>query len=126
MNLDYIDKINGYGDNVVRLYHFDFTQAIQFFDVFKETIIKNKKSLDFSKINFIQSRNCNLTLQISDEDLGITTEDNLNYFCDMTIEGYEKMVPLLEPFCKKESKGYQYLYDVDSLTDFLFSPDGTW
>jgi hypothetical protein len=126
MNLDYIDKINGYGDNVVRLYNFDFTQAIQFLDIFKETVITGKKPLDFSKISFIQSRNCNLILRICDEDLGVTTEDDKNFFCDMTIDGYEKMIPLIVPFCKKESKGYQYLYDVDSLTDLLFSPYGTW
>jgi hypothetical protein len=32
------------------------------------------------------------------------------------------MAKLLEPFCKKETKGFQYLYDIDNPTDLLFSP----
>jgi hypothetical protein len=36
------------------------------------------------------------------------------------------MVALLDPFCNKETKGYQWLYDIDSDIDFLFSPAGTW
>ena len=31
----------------------------------------------------------------------------------------------LEPFCNKETKSYQYLYDLDNPTDFIFSPSGT-
>ncbi|WP_302850212.1 hypothetical protein [Polaribacter cellanae] len=38
------------------------------------------------------------------------------------MESYIEMLRLLEPFCKKESKGYQYLYDVDTPTDLLFAP----
>jgi hypothetical protein len=67
MLLDYIDKINEFGDNIVRLYDFDRSQADKF-----------------------------------------------------------RLISLLAPFCKKETKGYQWLYDVDSKTDFLFSPGGTW
>ena len=35
------------------------------------------------------------------------------------------MVRLLEPFCKKETKGHQYLYDVDTPTDLLFAPSAS-
>jgi hypothetical protein len=65
-------------------------------------------------------------LRISSLDEGITSSDNKIFYCDLTISGYEQMLLLLEPFCKKETKGYQMLYDIDSLTDFLFSPSGTW
>jgi len=42
------------------------------------------------------------------------------------MESYVNMITLLEPFCKKESRGFQYLYDVDSPTDLLFSPTASW
>jgi|SRR5208283_4845016 len=126
MILDYIDHINTYGDNVVRLYSFDRLQASKFRQTILETIIVNNKQLDLTMIDFIQVRNCKLTLRISDENEGITSSDRINFFCDLTISGYEQMISLLKPFCEKETKGYQYLYDVDSLTDFLFSPGGTW
>ena len=126
MKLDYIDNINEYGDNMIRLYEFDRSQAIMFRQAIQETIIINNKQLDLSTLDFIQSRNCNLSMRIADTDEGITTPDEIIFFCDLTLREYENMVSLLEPFCKKETKGYQWLYDIDSQTDFLFSPAGTW
>ncbi|HZK95395.1 MAG TPA: hypothetical protein VFC67_14400 [Prolixibacteraceae bacterium] len=126
MQLDYIDKINEFGDNIVRLYDFDSSQANQFQLIVKQIILVDKKPLDLSTIDFIQARNCNLILRISDEDAGIVRMGKQKFCCDLTLEGYEHMILLLEPFCKRETKGYQWLYDIDSQTDFLFSPGGTW
>ena len=125
MKLDYIDHINEYGEDVVRLYEFDKAQAIQFQQLLTDTILTNKSSLALNEVDFIEARNCYLTLRIADEDLGIQTEDKINFFCDLTLESYSQMAILIEPFCKKETKGYQYLYDLDNFTDFLFSPSGT-
>jgi len=111
---------------MVRLYDFDSSQAIQFQQIVKQVILIDKKPLDLSTVDFIQARNCNLILRISDEDLGIVRTGKQKFCCDLTIEGYKHLISLLEPFCKKETKGYQWLYDIDSQTDFLFSPGGTW
>ncbi|PKP48908.1 MAG: hypothetical protein CVT94_06960 [Bacteroidetes bacterium HGW-Bacteroidetes-11] len=126
MQLDYIDEINEYGDNIVRLYDFDSAEAEKFMKIVHETLVLNKKSLDLSSIKFIVARNCRLTLRIADEDEGISTSDKMQFYCDLTIAGYKQMIGLLEQFCNKETKGYQFLYDIDSQTDFLFSPAGTW
>ncbi len=126
MQLDYIYDVNEYGDDIVRLYDFGMAQAILFRKALQETLITNKSDLDLSTLDFIQSRNCHLVLRIANEDMGITTSDNENFSCDLTIETYAQMISLLEPFCKKETKGHQQLYDIDSHTDFLFSPAGTW
>lgn len=126
MKLDYIDNVNEYGDNIVRLYEFDKSQAEKFRIAIQETIIEKKKNLDLSTLDFIYNRNCKLFLRISDEDLGIITSDKKTFFCDLTLQGYVKMTSLLNPFCNRNTIGYQFLYDVDSSTDFLFSPGGTW
>jgi hypothetical protein len=126
MKLDYIPNINEYHENVVRLYEFDKAEAVKFRNIIQETILINNEQLDLSTVDFIEARNCNLILRISDLDEGIVTSDHETFFCDLTIEGYNQMVKLLEPFCKKETIGYQWLYDVDNQTDFLFSPGGTW
>ena len=126
MKLDYIDRINEYGDNIVRLYDFDKAEAIKFRNTLQHTIITNQQHFDLSVVDFIEARNCTLTLRISEEDEGIITSNKKQFYCNLTTKGFEKMILLLEPFCNKETKGYQWLYDIDSSTDFLFSPGGTW
>ncbi len=126
MQLDYIHNINNSGENMIRLYNFDKSQAIRFRKSIVDSIITKKKSLYLNELDFIEARNCELTLRLADDDIGIVTEDTVLFFCDLTLEGFHEMVTLLEPFCLKETKGYQWLYDIDNETDFLFSPGGTW
>jgi hypothetical protein len=126
MELDYIENVNGLDENVVRLYNFNMAEAIKFRDLIKETIIDKKKRLDLSEVDFIEPRNCNLLFGLFESDEGILTKDNETFFCVLTMESFVDMVKLLEPFCKKESRGFQYLYDVDTPTDLLFSPTASW
>jgi hypothetical protein len=125
MKLEYLDTVNANGDNVIRLYEFDSFQADKFKQQIKETILVNNKTLSLSMLDFIQPINCNLTFRISNTDNGITTNDKKQFFCDLTTKAYEEMVLLLEPFCK-DNNGYQWLYDTNSKTELLFSPDGKW
>lgn len=124
MKLDYIDNINEYGDDVVRLFDFDRLQSVKFRQLVQEFLVANKQELDLATVDFIEPRNCSLVFRISKEDEGITTEDKINFVCDLTPKGYKQMLLLLDPFCKRETTGYQWLYDVDSPTDLLFSPGG--
>ena len=126
MEIDYLDDINGHDQNIVRLYNFNKAEAILFRDLLKETIIKNKQKLDVSKVDFIEPRNCNLIFGLFKSDEGVLTKDNENFFCILTLEGLNKMIELIEPFCKKESKGYQYLYDIDNPIDLMFCPSATY
>jgi hypothetical protein len=126
MELDYIENVNELDENVVRLYNFDMAEAIKFRDLIKDVIIDKRKRLDLSEVDFIEPRNCNLLFGLFNSDEGILTKDNESFFCILTMESYVNMVKLLEPFCLKESRGYQYLYDVDTPTDLLFSPTASW
>lgn len=126
MRLDYIDGLNGYGENVVRLYDFGMTESIAFRDALIEFVGNEKPYIKLTDLPFLEARNCHLALFKSDEDEGIISEDDENFFCVMTIDGYKRMIELIEPFCHKETKSYQFLYELDNLTDFLFSPAGTW
>jgi hypothetical protein len=126
MELDFIEDINEFGENVVRLYNFDKCQVILFRELIKDTIVIRKQKLDLSQVDFIEKRNCNLILGLFKTDEGILSNDNKTFYCALTLESYNNILKLLEPFCEKETKGYQYLYDIDNPTDFLFSPTGTW
>jgi uncharacterized membrane-anchored protein len=126
MTLDYIHNINGSGEHMVRLYNFDQQQAQQLSEAIKERIITQMEPLDLSTLEWIESRNCVLTMRIATEDIGIITNNGRQFFCDLTHRGFQEMIDLLEPFCSKKTKGYQWLYDIDNPIDFLFSPAGTW
>ena len=125
MQLDFIDNINEYGENVVRLFNFDKYEAIKFRDLIKETIVERKQKLVLSQVDFIEIHNCNLILGLFKTDEGIFSVDHKTFYCALTLEGYYTMLKLLEPFCEKDTRGYQYLYDLDNPTDFLFAPAGT-
>jgi hypothetical protein len=122
MELDYIENVNGLEQNIVRLYNFNKAEAIQFRELIKDTIITKRQKLDLSQVDFITPRNCNLIFGLFKSDEGIMTQDNKTLFCVLTLKSFINMVKLIEPFCLKESKGYQYLYDVDNPTDLLFCP----
>ncbi len=126
MKLDFIDNINGFGESVVRLYDFDKEEAIHLRDLIINTVVERKQRLDLSEIDFIESRNCNLILGLFKTDEGILSSDNKTFHCALTIDNYINMLKLIEPFCLKNTKGHQYLYEIDNPTDFLFSPAGTW
>lgn len=125
MELDYLDNYNGLEENIVRLYNFDMAEAIQFRDLLVDVIITKKQKLDLSQVDFIEPRNCNLILGLFKTDEGILTKDNDTFFCILTLEGFKNMVKLIDPFCKKESRSYQYLYDIDNPTELLFSPSAS-
>ncbi len=124
MKLKFLDTINEYGDHIVKLYDFDKVEAGKFRQAIQETIIDANKPLDLNSMDFIQPVNCKLILHISDTDEGIFSIDKETFFCDLTIEGYRKMLCLLEPFCNKDTRSFQMLYDLDTEIDFLFSPYG--
>ncbi|APZ46050.1 hypothetical protein BW723_06955 [Polaribacter reichenbachii] len=125
MKLDYIENYNELNENLVRLYNFNKAEAIKFRDLLIEVVILKKQKLDLAQVDFIEPRNCNLILGLFKTDEGILTKDDYNFFCILTLKGFENMIKLIEPFCKRESRGYQYLYDIDNPTDLLFSPSAS-
>ncbi|WP_420552103.1 hypothetical protein [Tenacibaculum aiptasiae] len=126
MELDYLENVNGLNENVVRLYNFNKEEAQKLSELIEDVIINKKQRLDLSTVNFIKPRNCNLILGLFKSDEGILTEDYKTFYCVLTLRSFIKMLNLMEPFCKKETRSYQYLYDIDNPTDFLFSPTASW
>ncbi len=126
MRLDYIENTNEYGDDMVRLYDFKREQSIKFRQFVQDFLDSTENQINLIEIDFIEHRNCTLIFCISDEDEGIVSDDGINFYCNLTRKGYEQMILRLDPFCKRETSGYQFLYDIDSPTDFLFSPAGSW
>ena len=125
MQLEFLEDINNYQEDIIRLYGFDSAEAIKFKSVIDKLIV-DQKNIDLSTLDFIQAINCDLSLRVSETDEGITASAKGNFNCDLTLESYKRISTLIEPFCKKESRGFQWLYELDTPIDFLFSPGGKW
>ena len=121
MKLQYLHNINEFDEHAVRLSDFNSAQADAFRQVVEELVTGKPDFINLSDLEFIEEINCSLLLRISEEDTGITTRDGKDFFCDLTAEGYKDMIRLIEPFCKKESQSYQWLYELDVPIGFLFS-----
>lgn len=126
MRLDFIPNVNEHGESVVRLFQFKKEDCIKLCEVIKEKLIEDGKSIDVDTLDFVEPRNCGLTLRLSFDDEGITQEDKVTFYCDLTEETYEKILQKLAPFCLKNLRTHEYLYDLDTPIDFLVSPAGTW
>lgn len=121
MKLEFLKNINKYNEHAVRLSDFNASEASLFMAAVERLIADAATPLELSSLPFIESVNCRLTLRSSEEDSGISYSGNLDFYCDLRLDSYREMVILLIPFCKKESKGYQWLYDLDNPIGFLFS-----
>lgn len=125
MKLDYIDEVNDFGDAIVRLYKGSKAQSSKFKAAIEKTILKNRQPLLLHTFDWIEESEITLTFHIAMADEGITTDDNENFNCHLTLTAYRKMVELIIPFTKKDTKAFQRLYDADNPIDLMFIPAGT-
>lgn len=126
MKLEYLVNVNDHSDGIVRLYDFETQEIVQLCAALRSSVVDLKHELKLSSLNFIQTINCDLTLNISPNDKGISETSKSVLYCELTSEAYLKMIELIEPFSKPESTGFQWLYDLDSPIEFLLSKSGKW
>jgi hypothetical protein len=136
MKLEYLDDItdggkNSYADpdKLIRLYSFDREEVEKLVNIIQYWIIKMKESVDVSALAFVQPLNCSLKFEISRTDIGIDPSPERKFVCMLSLDGYGRMVSLLDTFSdlKNEMNGYNWLYEPgNGKIDLLFSPGGTW
>lgn len=121
MKLKFLKDINEYGEHAIRLNDFNKAQAGMFLLILRDLVLRKKDSIELSDYEFIEAVNCSLTLRISETDEGIVTDDYKHFYCDLTTDGYNEMIKLIEPFCIKETDAYRILYELDNPIEFIFS-----
>lgn len=120
MKIEFLKDVKGRGEHVMRIYDFDMREACLFRDAITEVITEGR-TVHLDQLEFITTVNCFMSLRISGQDLGILTDDDHNFYCKMSVSGYERMLKLIEPFCKREATTYTWLYDLDTPIELLFS-----
>jgi hypothetical protein len=132
MKLEYLDDISDGGkfpgadpNQLIRLYDFDHLEMRELCRSLRDFVV-DRGPLNLNSLSIINPVNCNLILSVSNENKGINSTDKQNFYCDLTTDTYRQMIILLEPFCIKNATGYQWLYDLNTETDFLVSKGGSW
>jgi len=113
-------------DEIVRFFEFTMNEADLLSKAIRYFVLEQKEKLDVTRLTFVEALNCNLIFVLATEDIGIEYVEKVGFVCGLTFEGYEKMLSLMEPFTKRDLKSYQWLYDLDTPVDLLFSPKGSW
>jgi hypothetical protein len=133
MKLEFLDDITDTNQNkdvffkqLIRLYHFNANEALRLSELINTTIIEKESSLDLGNVDFIEAINCSLQLKLSNSSFGIKAIDTFNFNCYLTKEDFLIMIERIKQFSKVELNEYQWLYDIDTPIELLFSPNGTW
>jgi len=132
MKLEYLDDLSYSGkykdvvsDNLIRLYDFRQNETADLVDLIYQRLIVDKQSLDLTTVDFIQSINCRVTLQLSSSDEGVIKTDKPDFFiCKLTQQTYITAIDYMKAAAES---GYNWLCDTskDDI-DFLYSSGGTW
>ena len=70
---------------------------------------------------------CSLVLKTGDKNRGVIQVSIKSFECILKKEVWENAHNLIEPFCDSiNSNVYQWLYDMDTDIELLFSPTGKW
>jgi hypothetical protein len=131
MKLEWLQGMEEYGlesDEIVRLFDFSKEESLLLKKAIEYFVIELNNPLDLTRLAYVNALNCNLILQQTDTDYGIEFVEKTGFICGLTKASFQRMVSLIEPFCLRDLSSYQWLYEVDTEIDLLFSPSakGGW
>jgi hypothetical protein len=129
MKIEYLTQTNPAHpkDSILRILDFDSSEACQFRAILSKLADGSITKTDLSGIPFIAAiADCHLVLNVGLSDKGIIVHSENTFECILTKNSWEDAVGLVEPFCEGNLSGYQWLYNLNTNIDFLFSPSGDW
>ena len=130
MKIEYLPKVNPDhpNDGILRIFDFNSSEACQFRDMLAKLADSSSSETDVNSLPFVTSiASCRLGLKVGSKDKGLISLPNNAFECILTRDTWENVQGLVEPFCdENDAVGYQWLYDLDTDIELLFSPDGDW
>lgn len=126
MKLEHLASAPTRDDELVRLFDFGPEESNLLVASITNWLRDTSTPLELAELPFISTVNCSLSLVVVTQDEGIHEVSPGAYDCRMTIDSFSRMLELMGPFSKGQTGGYQWLYDLDTPIEFLFSPNGSW
>ena len=115
-------------DSILRIFDFTSSEACQFRDILSKLADGSISEFDLSGLPFVTSiGGCRLTLKVGSRDKGVIRFSDTAFECILTKLTWENAEAFVEPFCDtKDFSGYQWLYNLDTDIELLFSQGGDW
>jgi hypothetical protein len=114
-------------DSIIRAFDFDSSEACHFRNILSSLANGSISEINLSGLPFVSAvGGCNLVLKVGTTDKGTIQVSNDVFECTLTSDTWQNAEGLVEPFCKGNLKGYQWLYNLNTDIQFLFSPNGKW
>lgn len=129
MKIEYLANINPAHpkDSILRIYDFDSIEACQFRDIISMLAHGSVSRIDLNDIPFVTTvADCHLVLKVGSSDKGVIILSENSYDCILTSDSWEDAEGLVAPFCEGNLSGYQWLYNLNTDIELLFSPSGNW
>jgi hypothetical protein len=114
-------------ESILRIFDFDSTQACQFRDIVAKLADGSASEIDISDLPFVTPiAGCHLIFKVGTRDNAVVHVLNNRFECVLTRLTWDNAESLVEPFCDENLSDYQWLYDLGSDIELLFSPRGEW
>ena len=126
MKLEHLPNVADGHDVLIRLFDFGPEEADDLMTVISHWLRHPSASLQLDKLPFISAVNCSLRFELAPKDDGIREVSPDTYVFRMTVDSFIGMLDLMSPFAKGGTVGYQWLHNMDTPIDLLFSPTGSW
>jgi hypothetical protein len=111
---------------LLRLYDFHHEEAANLHRILKSLGNGFRESVQLDEEHGFQAvSGCRLTLQVDKHNLGLVQTAPRIFHCALTNESWDWMAELVEPFCKPEGNGYQWLNEEGAIS-LLLSKTGHW
>jgi len=129
MKIDHLTNVNrDYPkDSIIRIFDFDPSEACLFKDILSKLAHGLVLDSDLSNLPFVSPIDgCRLILKLGKIDVGAVQSAATFFECILTQTSWSNAEELVGPFCEGNLAGYQWLYDLDTDIELLFSPNGEW
>ena len=130
MKIEYLTNVNPNQpkDSIFRIFDFNSSEARQFRDILSKLADGSSTETDLNSFPFVKSvADVLFVLKVGSKDKGVISHSE-NYFeCVLTRDAWEDARAFVEPFCETtDVSGYQWLYNLDTDIELLFSQNGDW
>ncbi len=131
MKLEYIPDadIDGVSNGLFLLLDLHPSEVKALIAAIRDSLIEQRRPLHLDTVEFIHTVNEKLELVPSDKDAGIRQVPDSKFVCELTTQGYTRIIELMEPFTLDGTSSHQWLYDLptkDTRIEFLLSTNGQW